>query len=169
MSRKSFTLIEVLLSLLIISLSIGIVFMIYPTLFEGVRISSQKVLAWEDIKYQIELLKNTPFKNLYAKSYDPENQAPVANTFHTSNVPRSRGVYYIEQVYADLNGDGNFDEICDDLLKIEVLICLKVGRRLLGEDSNLNGILEKEEDKNADGKISSVLSLNAFVIKPDKK
>ncbi|MFC1599246.1 type II secretion system protein J [Candidatus Omnitrophota bacterium] len=162
--KKSLTLIEVLLSLLIVTLAIGAVFLVYPTVFEGVIISSEKVKAWEETRRQLEVLKNSRFSKLYAVSYDPQNDDPVVKVFPVFGITDSSGVYYIEKMYVDTDNDGVFNETAEDLLKIEVIISFKAGRRTLGEDNNFNGILDPGEDQNQDNKISSPVSLHTLVL-----
>ena len=165
MMQKSLTLIEVLLSLLIVTLAIGGVFIVYPTVFEGVRISSEKVKAWEEARRQLEVLKNSRFSKLYAGSYDPHYDNPLGRIFSVSGMAEGSGVYYIEKMYADLDGDGRCNEIAEDLLRVEVVISFKAGRRIIGEDINFNGILDVDEDQDSDNKISSPVSLYTLVLK----
>jgi len=164
MRKKGMTLIEVLLSMVIVALGIGAIFLAYPTVFEGVRISSQRVLAWELARKEMEILKNSDFAALYGVAYNPRSDTPVANTFSTSDIPNSSGVYYIEKIYGDVDGDGDRDDLLNDLIRIEVVICLKAGRRVLGEDKNLDAVLDSAEDENNDKKISSPVSLYTLVI-----
>ena len=68
-------------------------------------------------------------------------------------------------MYADLDGDGRCNEIAEDLLRVEVVISFKAGRRIIGEDINFNGILDVDEDQDSDNKISSPVSLYTLVLK----
>ena len=162
MGRKSLTLVEVMVSILIVALGVGAIFLIYPTLFEGVNVTSEKVRVWEVAQRQMEILRNSTFASLFAVAYDPSAEAPIVNAFATG-VANSSGVYYVEKMYGDANNDG-FDEVLTDLVRIEVVICFTMGNRVIGEDANLNGILDAGEDQDGDGKISSPITLGTLVM-----
>lgn len=51
-----------------------------------------------------------------------------------------------------------------ELLEVEITACWQEkGRRIIGEDINLNGVLDADEDKNANGKIDSPASLITLI------
>ena len=65
-----------------------------------------------------------------------------------------------------LNGKGviYFESPNPDLLQIKVVVSWKnKDNRLIGEDANLNGILEAGEDKNANGQLDSIVSLTTMI------
>ena len=55
------------------------------------------------------------------------------------------------------------DDILTDLIQVEVVVCFQAGRKIVGEDHNLNGVLDSGEDVNADKKISSPVSLKTLI------
>ena len=160
MNKRGLTLLEVLISILIISSAIVVMFTVYPNLFEGVNLSLQKMQAWEIVKRQIETLKSTDFATLFAVSYDPLGGVPIANGFVTAGLANSRGVFYVERM-RDAGGS-----VLTDLLNLEVVVCFRVGRRIIGEDQDLDGVLDSGEDQNNDNKISSPVTLRTLMLKP---
>jgi hypothetical protein len=160
MKSKGLTLMEIVISVGIIAFMAVTVLSAFPVLFEGLNISSQKVVAWEIAKREMETLKGTNFDTLFALAYDPQAQQPVANSFVTTGfLPQSSGVYYVEK----MSDTGN--QPLSDLIKVEVVVCLKAGQRVIGEDSNLNAVLDSGEDKNDDKKINSPVVLSTIIMK----
>ncbi len=67
-----------------------------------------------------------------------------------------------------LNGKGAVyvDSSSPDLLQIKVVVSWKnKDTRVIGEDTNLNGILDAGEDKNANGQLDSIVSLVTMIAK----
>lgn len=164
MKLKGVTLMEIIVSIFIISLIAAAVLTTFPALFEGMSVSSQKVKAWEVAKREMEALKNTSdFTLLFNQAYDPgASQNPIAYSFTTTDLlPQSSGVYYIEKMR-----DAN-NQVLSDLLKVEVVVCFAAGKRIIGEDTNLNGVLDSgvdsNEDLNDDKKIGSPIDLVTLI------
>ena len=163
MKPRGLTLMEIVFSVgLMAVIAVGAL-SIYPALFDVLTVNSQKLIAWEVAKREMESLKNTSFDTLMLQAYDPGSQQPVAYAFPTDlmtkYLPQGSGVYYIERMH---DKDNN---LISGLLKIETVVCLKAGRRILGEDLNLNGILDTGEDSNNDHKITSPIDLTTLIMK----
>lgn len=164
MTRKGLSLVEILLATLIIVTVAGAVFSLYPQLFQGVDVSSQKMVAFEEARQEIETLRNLNSADfstlLYNVSYDPaNNETPNPRPFNTI-MANSSGVYYVEKMHRK---DGS---LVDNLVSVEVLVCFRVGRRMVGEDANFNGGLDAGEDQNGDNKITSPVSLRTLIMRP---
>jgi prepilin-type N-terminal cleavage/methylation domain-containing protein len=155
LSLTGFTLIEVLVAITIVVVAIGALALLYPGILAGLRQDTQNLRTWEIAKQEIETLKQTNFATLYADSYEP-GTTPATKVFSTGAANAS-GAYYIERVR------NNAGATLNDLLKIEVVVCYQSGNRIVGEDLNLNGVLDVGEDTNADQKISSSVSLITLV------
>jgi len=161
MVKAALTLIEILIAILIVTLAVGGTFLIYPTLFEGVEINSQKVKAWEIARKEIENLKNSDFEGLFTVSYDPADGHPQPEVIFRSgdaDAPlQGSAVYYVEKMR------DSSSKLLTDLVKLEVVVCFAAGRRIVGEDLNLDGVFS-EEDLDGNGKVSSPVSLHTLVI-----
>lgn len=99
-------------------------------------------IATQAVKSKIENIKNTSFSSIYA-TYN--------NTTFTANGLNGRGVVYVNNSNSKL-------------LQIKVVFCWKQPNgRLVGEDSNLNGVLDAGEDKNANGQIDSYVQITTNI------
>ena len=178
MKKKAVTLVELLIAIFMVTIAVGGMFLVYPTLFEGVKVTSGKVQSWEIARQRIETLRNSEFGDLWDVSFDPDDppfpQPEImfdetrcvfpAGCSRPSDLEGS-AVYYIEQMHGDTSAVPNPpDDVLTDLLQIEVVVCFRAGRRIVGEDQNLNGVLDSGEDTNSDGKLSSPVSLQTLII-----
>ncbi|HNS71498.1 MAG TPA: prepilin-type N-terminal cleavage/methylation domain-containing protein [bacterium] len=178
-NKKAVTLIEVLISILIVSIIAGVVVTVYPLLFKGVNTSSSMSIALEAATGKIEELKAMGVYEIHNAShgyniYDPNTDAPVINKFSVcsscdcsldQNIrdydgckyfvgqnDNYSGVFYLE----DWQSDGS-------LMQIEAVVCFNSGFQVIGEDKNLNGVLDSGEDTNGDGKISSPVDIKTVI------
>jgi len=151
---KGLTLVEVLVAMAILAVVALSMFMVYPALFENVTLSSENMKAFEAAKRQMEALVTMNYTDLYNVSY---NITPVANNFTPQNLPNSTGVYYVKRLmYANLTD-------IPDLLDLEVVVSYRVGARTIGEDQNLNWVLDSGEDIDSNGKINSTIKLSTLI------
>jgi len=155
-AKKGLSLMEVLLAIFIVVSAIGALATMYPGIFTGVNLDMANLKAWGIAQREMETLKNSPFANLYAVASDPE-ATPQGNVFATGDTNFS-GTYYVQKL-RDVN-----NLILDDLVKLEVVVCFKVGNRIIGEDRNLNGIKDGGEDDDNDRKITSPVRLTTLVM-----
>ncbi len=174
MKRKGLTLAEVLISILIVSIGVGGMFLIYPTLYQGVRVTSQKVRAWEAARQAIEEIKTYDFDTvLFPVSYDvngghPQPEVLFDATDHATdpaNFPLDgSAVYYVQQTKGDL---GAGPVVNDDLVRVVVAVSFRAGNRVVGEDQDLNGILGGGEDTDGDGMLDSPVTLNTLIMQQE--
>jgi len=156
MNNKALSLMELLVAFFVMALAIGALATIYPGLFTGVTMDTQNLRVWEIARAEIESLKNSDFATLYTQAKPPS--LPQANSFSTGSSSIS-GVYYVEQMF-DKNS-----VLLTDLVRLEVVVCFKVGNRMIGEDKNLNGILDTGEDVDGNKKITSPVRLSTLAMK----
>lgn len=164
-ARKALTLVEVLVSVFIVSLVTSAMLMAFPPLFEGINLISQSVQAWEAARREMETLKSSVFDAAFLGAnprvfYDPADPAastPVANPFTPAGVNQATGVYYVERMHNSANA------LLNDIVDVEAVVCFKAGRRVVGEDQNLNGVLDAGEDLDHNGKISSPVTLRTLI------
>ncbi len=165
--RSGLTIVEVLLSVAIIALVAGVVATVYPVLFQGVDSASFLTKAVEAARGKLEDLQREGVSSILSNhlAYDRTNsENPRINvftdaekTFFFSGVAEKfSGVFYIERFH-------NATQLLSDIIKAEVVICFRAGRRIIGEDTNLNGVLDVGEDVNGDGKISSPIALQTVI------
>lgn len=168
MKTKGLSLIEIMVSIVILSLVVGAMFSVYPALFGGTDVSFQKIRAWEVARNQMEVLKTADFAILLIQAYRPWNQNPIPNSFNTTaQLPNSSGVYYVRRMRDKTSA------ILTDLLEVETVVCFRATNRTIGEDQNLNSILDANENDNTegvnnpadngDGRISSQINLRTLI------
>ncbi len=101
---------------------------------------SQQALA--GIQSQLDRIKNTPFSTIVA-TYD--------NTTFTNTNLTGMGKIYV-------------DDTDPHLLVIKVVYCWRQSNnRVIGEDTNLNGVLNTGEDKNGNGQIDSYVQVQTQI------
>jgi hypothetical protein len=157
MKRKSLTLAEIMISVFIIAVGVGAIFTVYPPLFEGVEVTFQTMRAWGGCRKEIEILKNTDFATLWTQAAIPGSPNPQ---IFAINLPNMSGVYYVDKIY-----DTTISAYLTDALMITVVVSAKAKNRVVGEDQNLNGLLDGAEDTNNNAVLDSPISLTTMVIK----
>jgi len=109
----------------------------------------------------IEEIRNTPFPQMV-----DDHQVQIGGQFYNltvvsaslyrlnfmvNNMPQNMGVLYINQ--AD-----------PDFITATVEVSWKQGNSVIGEDTNLNGILNSGEDKNGNNLLSSTVELVTRIV-----
>jgi prepilin-type N-terminal cleavage/methylation domain-containing protein len=154
-----FTLIEVLVALGILITILYFATLMTVTISQNLLVSTQITKTFEAAKKEIDALENYNFSVLYNRSYNPGSELPIPNRFNITNIANSSGVYYVAKM-KDVN-----NTVLDDLLDVEVAVSSKAGNRFLGEDLNLNGVLDTGEDTDNNNKISSPVTLKTLIFK----
>ncbi len=67
-------------------------------------------------------------------------------------------VFYVQRLRRRDN-----NTVIPNLALVEVVVCYRAERRIVGEDTNLNNYLDPGEDINGDGRISSPVTLRAIL------
>jgi len=142
----SFTLLEVCLATLVFILALAglILFYLNSQEFGGIFSSTLRAL-WEAQK-MMETIKGSQFSSIYS-TYNNY-------IFDVSGLASydAKGI-----VYVDKEGGR------DDLLRVTVVVCFRAGRRIIGEDLDLDGVLDGGEDSNGNGRIDSPVELVTLV------
>ena len=144
-TRRGFTLIEVMVAAVVFILAFVGILISYLKCLELNEFAKNSSLAVSVSQSRLEKIKNIRNK--------PFNQikATYNNVTFTSNELTGIGVSYID--------DSN-----PKLLKITVTFCWQQSnRRVIGEDQNLNGQLNVNEDKNANGILDSPTTLVSYI------
>jgi len=137
-SKKGFTLPEILLAAVIASFALCGILLTYITCLDTVKLSKNVSIATSAAQGLIEDIRSTPFPQIIT-NYDQL-------IFTVNNIPSSRGIVYV-------------DDTNPELLLVTVSVCWKQGKRIIGEDTNLNGALDAGEDTNGNGIIDSTVEL----------
>jgi prepilin-type N-terminal cleavage/methylation domain-containing protein len=146
LSNQGFTLPELMMSAMITVIAFMGILYTYARYLELDEISRNTGIALQTVQNKIEAIKNTDYDLIYATFHN--------QTFTTTGI-NGRGVTTID------NSNGN-------LMLITVTFCWRQsnGRRM-GEDTNLNGVLNTGEDANGNGSMDSPVQLIAYIYHED--
>jgi hypothetical protein len=137
-SKKGFVLPEVILAAAIAGFTICGLLLMYIAGTDLIRTSRNASIATAAAQGLMEEIRNTPFPQI-PDDYNLLN-------FLVNNIPSSVGVVYVD--------DSN-----PEFLLVTISICWRQGNRVIGEDANLNGVLDSGEDANGNGIIDSTVEL----------
>jgi type II secretory pathway pseudopilin PulG len=127
---KAFTLVEVMLAALILAFSLCGILLTYINMFILSDLSRDFTLATNAVQAEMEKIKSTDFTGLLALNGTKFD----ITGFPTNN---AKGVVFVTD---DHPGGYNY------LMQVRIVACFKSRNRVIGEDTNLNGILDPGED-----------------------
>lgn len=146
-NKKGFTLVEILVSIMLMAIVIGAMFQMINHLFELNEINEVMVIGTNVAQGMIDEIRNVDAEDIIA-NYN--NHTFSLDELTNKNIPHI-GLVTIEELEAGL------------LLRIKVVICWQQKNRIIGEDANLNGILDADEDENGNGEIDSPCMLDTAI------
>lgn len=133
-----FSLVEILLAVAILAFALCGILTMYSTCFVLTATSKNINIATNAAQGLIEEIRSSPFTRIIS-DYNGLN-------FIVNAIPSSRGVVYV-------------DDTDPDLLELTISACWKQGNRIIGEDTDLDGVLDAGEDANGNGIIDSPVEL----------
>lgn len=145
LSDRGFTLIEVMIATAILVIVVCGILATYISCLELISLSKNLTFAVNASQRKIEEIRDYNFSLIYT---DYNNQ-----TFSVDEIAPgdSRGVIYV-------------DNSNPDLLKLTIAVCWRQrANRIIGEDLNLDGILNPGEDLNGNNMIDSPVQLVTLV------
>lgn len=142
MANQGFTLPELMVAAMVTVIAFLGILYTYARYLELDELSRNTAIALQTAQNKIEAIKNTQFDQI---------DATFNNQTFTSSGINGRGVVTI-------------DSTNPKLMLITVTFCWKQSNnRLMGEDTNLNGVLNAGEDKNGNGTMDSPVQLIAYI------
>ena len=162
-SKRGFSIAEVLLAVGILGFALCGILATYLACFNLASISKNTNIATSAAQGIIEQIRATPFTTLWDTSLQKSqielngnfyNLTHVSGnrwslTFMVNNMPANMGIAYI-----DID-----NTTTPKILTATVSVCWKQGDKIIGEDVNLNGVLNAGEDTNGNGLIDSPMEL----------
>ena len=142
-NNKGLSLPEIMVaSVIFIIATVGILYS-YLKCMELQDLGRNVSIVTQAVRNKMENIKNSTFNTLNA-TYNNV-------TFTTAGI-NGRGVIYI-------------DDVTDpSLVQVKIAFCWKQPNvRVIGEDTNLNGVLNAGEDKNANGQIDSYVQITTKI------
>ena len=142
MNKKSFTLAELMIAALILVMGLMGILLTFVRCIELDEISAKSFDTLQAMRDVVENVRSTPYNRIFP-SFNNQN-------FVIDGIPGMGAIY--------------IDNTNPRLISINVVFCLKLSKGyILGEDRNLNGVLDKNEDKNNNKKIDSPLELFTYL------
>lgn len=137
--QNGFTLVEVMITVGMLAVVLTGLIRLFIFCSYLSELSGNITLVMSEAQNKIEKIRNHSFVQI---ATDYGSGGTPGNTFTVSGV-NSRGVIYLNTTNANL-------------YEIDVVICwIDKDGRVIGEDTNLNGVLDSGEDVNGNGKIDS--------------
>ena len=136
-SEQGLTLLEVMIAAGILAFSLCGILVAFIASFVLSETSKNVNIATNAAILVAEQVRNTPFSKV--PNYNNLN-------FIVNDIPQSRGVVYV-------NTSNN------ELYVITISVCWSQRNRVIGEDTNLNGVLNAGEDVNGNGIIDSPVQI----------
>lgn len=133
-SVTGFTLVEIVLAVAILGSVLCGILGIYASCFVLAATSKNVNISTNAVLSLIEEIRSSPF-NRIVTDYNGLN-------FLVNGIPASRGVIYVNSTNPQF-------------LEVTIAVCWRQGNRIIGEDRNLNGLLDAGEDINGNAMIDS--------------
>jgi len=141
-ASKGFSLVETVLAIAILAFAVCAILQTYATCFALSSISENTNIATNAAQGLLEEMRSSSYVQLYDDYH--------GLLFTVNDIPDSRGIVYVD--------DSN-----PELLKVTVAVCWRSGSRVIGEDRDLDGVLDAGEDANGNGMIDSVVELVTLI------
>jgi prepilin-type N-terminal cleavage/methylation domain-containing protein len=143
-NKNGFSLVEVILATAILAFALVGILGTYVTCLVLITTSQNVNAATNATQGIIEEIRSTPFTQVI------DNYNGLV--FTVNDIPTSIGVVYVD------------DTLNAEFLDVTVSVCWRQGNRIIGEDANLNGVLDSGEDTMiANGIIDSPVQLKTQV------
>ncbi|MBF0387501.1 MAG: prepilin-type N-terminal cleavage/methylation domain-containing protein [Candidatus Omnitrophica bacterium] len=137
-SRSGMTLVEVLVAVSVVLIAVIGILYSYAKAIELNAIGQGSVIATQAVKNKIEQIKGTAFSTIFT-TYN--------NTTFTAVGLNGRGLVTV-------------DRSNSRLLEVKVIFCWRLGSgRIIGEDRDLDGVLDAGEDANGNGQLDAYVQI----------
>ena len=137
-SNKAFTLIELMVAAAILLVTLVGILLSYVRSLELAELSKNSSIAVNAVRSRMEQIRNTQFSQILA-TYN--------NVTFTAAGFNGLGISYVTAVNADL-------------LQVTISFSWRQSnRRVIGEDKDLDGVLDAGEDKNGNGILDSPVEI----------
>ena len=148
-NEKGFSLVELLVTIAILSIVVVGVMKVFIYATSLSEIARNQTIAVSEAKSKIEEMRNYTFSSLAA---DYGSGGTPGNTFDLTEII-GKGVVYIDSSNANL-------------LEIKVVVSWQnQDGRVVGEDKDLDGVLDTGEDSDGNGQLSSLVEIVSLIAK----
>lgn len=144
-SSKGIGIIELMISCAIIILSFVAFFYGLVSCFKLAQVSKETFFSLKAAGSKLEAIRSSTFIDIYT-NYNGQ-------TFEVAGLPTGSG-----------RGSISIDNSMPTLLKAYIAVCWRsADGRIIGEDTNLDGMLSPGEDHNNNNKMDSPVTLSTFI------
>jgi len=140
--KRAFSLVELFMAATILALALCSILATYVSCFVLIATSKNINIATNAAQGLVEEIRTSPFSQIF-DNYDGLN-------FIVNSISESRGVVYV-------------DDTNPELIEVVVSVCWRQGNRIIGEDTDLDGVLDSGEDANGNGIIDSTVGLTTRI------
>jgi len=158
-AQAGFTIAEVLLAVAILAFTLCGILATYLTCFNLAGISKNTNIATSAAQGIIEQLRATAFPQISPAMQFSVNGITYNSTLVSGNIYVWKFPVPISSMRAKNMIVVYIDFTDPDLLKVTVSVCWQQGSKVIGEDLNLNGMVNAGEDINGNGLIDSPVEL----------
>jgi prepilin-type N-terminal cleavage/methylation domain-containing protein len=162
LSQKGFSLPEVLLAAAILAFTLCGILATYVACFKLITISKNASIATATAQGLLEEIRATPFPQITTMqlsvggtTYSPSISSCNSN-LSVWNFPYNMPLNSRVALYVD--------DTLPDRLQVTISVCWRQGTNVIGEDTNLNGVLNAGEDKNGNCIIDSTVELVTYIV-----
>ena len=150
-SKKGVSLVEVLISAVILVIVAVVFLQSYISCIKLASMSKETLFALNSAAAKLEEVRSYTFSSIY--SYYNNG---AGHTFKVAELNPG-----------DSMGIVSVDNSNPNLLKVAVTVCWRhMGAGIVGEDTNLDGILQSSEDANNNGEMDSPVKLATYIVRP---
>lgn len=146
---RAFTLIELIFTFAILATCILGILLTYISMFILLDLSRDITLANNAVQARMEVLKDADFIDLTAGTTS-------FNLADYGFISPNSAVQIIEDGYLGYTSPAQ-------LKRVRIVACFRSRGRVIGEDTNLNGILDAGEDVNGNGRMDSTVELITLI------
>lgn len=144
--KRCFTILEVSIAALVFTVSLVTLLALYINSSQLAEFTTNATKSLFSAQKMVETIRNHNFSGIetdYANyTFDPEG-FPVGT---------AKGIVYVTQ-YGGRS----------DILQVNIVICFRVGQRIIGEDLDLDGALDSGEDSNGNAVLDSVTEITTLL------
>jgi hypothetical protein len=141
-----FTLVEVIITAGVLAVSLPAIVYLFTCCLWEAEFSGNLSIATSQAYGKAEEIRNLDIRSL-AATYGREG---ITGTTFPVEQPEGKGVVYASAINSSL-------------MEVEVIICWRERGTVIGEDQNLNGVLDQGEDGNANGRLDSPAAVATLI------
>jgi Tfp pilus assembly protein PilE len=151
-NSSGFTLIEVLITTLFLTVALLSTLGLFAYTLSSADSNRNNTSAQYEVEGKIEEICANDYATI--KTTYTTAGALKVTSFNLINNLTGKGIIYAQELPGAANG----------LMRIKVVVCYRQGARVIGEDTNLNGLIDSGEDANGNNELDSPCEIERVVV-----